>query len=530
MDVIDNASRSTSANGRAPDRLQERLAKAMAAKNAKHTQTERPDSLALSSGVPSRAASPATVATSPRQSLDVQTQLQSPTKAVADVESVDSQPVVKDAMVVGLEADKRMEDVPEIVVDGNKAEEDSMAVQESIVSEKRTSMEVEPTSQLSVDTGPPRTSLDSNGISARSSIELSRMAVREVPEPRNLEEYKAFVEQLRSENESFELQRREEIHDYVEKIDALQSKLQYLSKEAAETARIASGAAPSGSPEKKLAEKEEQVALLMEEGQKLSKKELMQITTIKKLRAKVAENNKDVTVAKSAQEKAERELLLVTEKMKRYEGVERKLAERQKQITQLQKDKDSLKEERDSRDHIINTLKKQLQEADLERKHAETQAANEALAIERKRVKDLEDDIANAKIEKNLANDRAQAQIKELREKIDKDNEKARMTELESKNELHMLESKLEVMRTRAEEASSGVTGDAQAKLLRQIETLQSQYAIASENWQGIEASLLARAANLEKERDEATKREADIRKKAREVVSCNRFIFEPIY
>ena len=36
----------------------------------------------------------------------------------------------------------------------------------------------------------------------------------------------------------------------------------------------------------------------------------------------------------------------------------------------------------------------------------------------------------------------------------------------------------------------------------------------------GIEASLIARATTLEKERDEATRREADIRKKAREVVS----------
>ena len=102
----------------------------------------------------------------------------------------------------------------------------------------------------------------------------------------------------------------------------------------------------------------------------------------------------------------------------------------------------------------------------------------------------------------------------------DKDVEKARMTELEMKSEQQMLESKLEVMRARAEEVSSGATGDAQAKLLRQIETLQTQYAVASENWQGIEASLIARATTLEKERDEATRREADIRKKAREVVS----------
>ena len=62
-----------------------------------------------------------------------------------------------------------------------------------------------------------------------------------------------------------------------------------------------------------------------------------------------------------------------------------------------------------------------------------------------------------------------------------------------------------------------------QAKLLRQIETLQNQYAIASENWQGIEGSLLARVGVLEKERDDVTKREVDVRRKARETVRMNK-------
>ena len=61
-----------------------------------------------------------------------------------------------------------------------------------------------------------------------------------------------------------------------------------------------------------------------------------------------------------------------------------------------------------------------------------------------------------------------------------------------------------------------------QVKLLRQIETLQNQYAVASENWQGIEGSLLGRVAALEKERDEMAKKEADIRRKARETVYTN--------
>lgn len=67
---------------------------------------------------------------------------------------------------------------------------------------------------------------------------------------------------------------------------------------------------------------------------------------------------------------------------------------------------------------------------------------------------------------------------------------------------------------------SSSASGDSQAKLLRQIETLQTQYAVASENWQGIEGTLTSRVAALEKERDEVAKRESDIRRKAREVNS----------
>lgn len=73
-------------------------------------------------------------------------------------------------------------------------------------------------------------------------------------------------------------------------------------------------------------------------------------------------------------------------------------------------------------------------------------------------------------------------------------------------------------MRSRAEEATSDVGGDSQAKLLRQIETLQTQYSLAAENWRSIESSLNSRVAAIEKERDEASKREADVRKKARDI------------
>lgn len=49
---------------------------------------------------------------------------------------------------------------------------------------------------------------------------------------------------------------------------------------------------------------------------------------------------------------------------------------------------------------------------------------------------------------------------------------------------------------------------------------MQTQYSLASDNWQGIETTLNSRVAALEKDRDETAKRESDIRRKARDVNS----------
>jgi DNA repair exonuclease SbcCD ATPase subunit len=364
----------------------------------------------------------------------------------------------------------------------------------------------------------PRESIESarpQHTETRSSIEVLDTEV-----PANVPgDNESLLKQLQSDFETSELQRQEEVHGYIERIDALQAKLQYLAKESAESAKKASNAAPAGSLEKKLADRDEQIALLMEEGQKLSKKELTHLTTIKKLRSKIQEDGKELAEAKKNQEQAEKDASFAADRLKRAEGSEKRVAEKQRLISQMQKDIESLRSQRDSRDLAIAGLKAQLEQAAAEEKEAEAKLANEALVTERKRVADLEEDVANLKIEKNLVLERAQTQMKELREKIEKDAERARITELEMKSEQQMLESKLEVMRARAEEVSTGATGDAQAKLLRQIETLQTQYAVTSENFQSIETSLIARAATLEKERDEATKREAEIRRKAREVV-----------
>lgn len=310
-----------------------------------------------------------------------------------------------------------------------------------------------------------------------------------------------------------------EIHGYIERIDALQAKLQYLAKESAESARKAAQEAGAGTLERKLAEKDEQIALLMEEGQKLSKTELKHMNAIKQMRAKTIEVQKEAKAKDSKYEKLEKEKAALTERLSRSESAEKQAKDLQKRLAQLQKDLDKSRLEASSRDELITSLKKQLSEAISQARADEVQKVQKLLDVEKRKANDLEEEVSSIKIEKELAEERARVQINELKETMERESERAKASEVELKGEVQLLESKLEVMRARTEEVSSGATGDAQAKLLRQIETLQTQYAVASENWQGIETTLTSRITALQKERDEALKRESDTRKKAREMV-----------
>ncbi|KAI9735017.1 MAG: hypothetical protein M1818_006594 [Claussenomyces sp. TS43310] len=319
-------------------------------------------------------------------------------------------------------------------------------------------------------------------------------------------------------------ERQEEIHGYIERIDALQAKLQYLSRESADSARKAATAASSGTLERKLAEKDEQIALLLNEGQKLSKTELKHITLIKKLRFKASEVEKQSMEAQKHLEWLEKDRAASQQRLRHTDAIERQLNERQKLMAQLQKDMQVTKAERDAKDSIITDLNAQLANAVSQAKANDVKAAQDLVEHEKQRTVELETDISALTVEKELAAGRFKVQLDELRAKGEREAERARVTELEMKAEQQMMESRLEALRTRAEEVSSGATGDAQAKMLRQIETLQLQYAVASENWQRIEASLTSRATTLERERNEALQREAEIRRKAREVV-CIRAI-----
>ncbi|KAH6854565.1 TATA element modulatory factor 1 TATA binding-domain-containing protein [Chaetomium sp. MPI-CAGE-AT-0009] len=480
-------SRATSST-RTNDRLQERLARAMAAKAAARNSVSTQGS--------------------PRQSLDA------PTRNSTD--STDrSSPTLKE-FVKEIDSPRGSQDL-------SRNSQDAGSTQT-----------VERGNSIDGGSGARESGGEANG--ARNSVDISpsitsspsAIPIIVPPDPEPQEGAKTVPDDAgdndQRENgdgaEDAQLQHQEEIHGYVERIDALEAKLQFLAKEATDSARKAALVAPAGSVEKKLAEKDQQIVQLMEEGKNLASTDHKHRALVKKLRMDMAKNEKELETARIAKAKSDREIEDLRTRVRRAQELEKAHDDLQRRFDQTQKEVSTLRPEIRSKDSTIAELRSRLQKAN-EQADAMTIKANEqAREQDKRRIADLEEEVAALKVEKALVADRGKAQVTELREKAERAGERARALELELKAEMQVMEGKLEAMRTRAEEASSGVAGDSQAKLLRQVETLQTQYSIASENWQGIETTLLARITGLEKERDEALQRESEMRRKAREAVS----------
>ncbi|CAM1507338.1 Fc.00g069790.m01.CDS01 [Cosmosporella sp. VM-42] len=491
-------SRSSSSN-RTNDRLQARLAKAMAAKNAQAAKT------AHSPGETKSVASP-------RSSID-QGSRTSTDRTSIDKEHTDnaSEATVKDAPKTA---------APMTVVDVAKPAtpepQDSSKKDEVETPEHPTAEEL--TAEPTPSDAPVSETATNDDAQPEPAIETSETEQPD-SEPASAAQRQAEISHITQELGNIKARQEDEIQEYVERIDSLQAKLQYLSKTATDAAKKAAAAAPAGSAERKLAEKDEKIAALLEEGRKLSNSEQKFRTTIRKLRTQLTDNEKQVDELKKDKDKAISESEALRSRMSSEE--KEKLQEEARKVNaNLQREIDALKKDNAAKDETIRRLGHEIKTNTEQAEISTSDALNKLRATEQGKQKVLEDTIANLRTEKDSLSDKTRLETLEWQEKLDRAVERGRTVETELKHELRTMESKLEAMRTAAEEASSGSGGEAQVKLLRQIETLQSQYASASDNWQGIEASLLAKVANLEKERDEAQRRESEMRKKARDSAS----------
>ncbi|EEQ30956.1 hypothetical protein McanMca71_003509 [Microsporum canis] len=471
-----NLSRNSS-SARTNDRLQERLARAMAKQAGAASVTSPPSS----TGVPSRTSTPLPTDGS-RTSID------------SSAGNIDK------------------------ATDETKSDSKPARTSLEVTAQGRQSNEIQSNELETPECKGAERDIDLLKANSSQQSQVPEISVAE-SRSNHLEDYETAMAKLQADHEASELRWQEELHSYIEKIDALQAKLKYLASEAVESARNSTASATPGTIEKKLSEKEEKIAVLMEEGQKWSKTELEHRATIKKLRQYISESTRTQVELKRRIEKAEKDLILANDRAKRAEAAEKRATASLNKQSSTEEDLESAVAERNILKATVSDLSYQLSRASARAEAAEKKAEEEVMRIESRQVSELKEELSSAKVEHELNEENLRREIQDLTESLSREKERSRAQEVELRGEQSVLESKMESLRARAEEASSSVTGDAQAKLLRQVETLQTQYAVASDNWHGIETSLLSRLASVEKERDDIAKREGDMRRKVRESV-----------
>lgn len=236
---------------------------------------------------------------------------------------------------------------------------------------------------------------------------------------------------------------QEELHAHLERIDALQAKLAYLASQTSAAAREAASSAPSGSTEKKLAEQEEKIAQLLEEGQKLSKTEMKHMTAIKKMRQRMQEEEKDKAELKRRLHKTEQEWTDQRDRLRILEERDKAAQERLKILPKLEQEVESLKREKETSDREALELRKQLVESERRAEDAERRAQTDKLEDQMRVVAELNDELSNARIEKRLVEDRGKAEVKKVQEESARQAEKARQLELELRNDVQVSLSRI---------------------------------------------------------------------------------------
>ena len=311
------------------------------------------------------------------------------------------------------------------------------------------------------------------------------------------------------------------INWYVEEIESLRAKLQFLTQQVISMTREKANQADNGSLHRELAEKDGKIALLLEEGSKLSQNEMKLMNIIKSLRSKSTEDHKQMANVKQIKEQMDKSIKNLQERLRIVEAAGKDDLKQSATLEKMEKDLENARNDAQAKAKEVSELQEQLTRNAVEGQKAEV--IRKVLEAEKNTNRDLQEEVSNAKIERSLLEDRQKAQIRALESKFDREAQNSKSTELDLRREIQILESRLETYKARAEENSTDAKADVQAKLVRQIETLQNSYSVASENWRGIESSLMARIAAFEKDQVEAQKKEAELRRKLREATSKNK-------
>lgn len=268
-----------------------------------------------------------------------------------------------------------------------------------------------------------------------------------------------------------------------------------------------------------LKEKDEQIRGLMEEGEKLSKQQLHNSNTIKKLRAKDKENENTIVKLHKKVKELEEELQHLKQVLDGKEEVEKQhrenikklnsLVERQeKDLGRLQMDMDELEEKNRSVQAALDSAYKEL--TDLHKANAakDSEAQEAALSREMKAKEELSAALEKAQEEARQQQETLAIQVGDLRLALQRAEQTAARKEDYLRHEISELQQRLQEAENRNQELSQNVSSTTRP-LLRQIENLQATLGSQTSSWEKLEKNLSDRlgesqtllAAAVERER-----------------------------
>lgn len=229
----------------------------------------------------------------------------------------------------------------------------------------------------------------------------------------------------------------EEIHTQLEKIDRLHASIAYLSSQLYKNASAAAGQAKDG-PESKETDKDMKIAQLLQEGGKLSKTEEKLRTDTKYLRTRLQEEKKINAETNKRLEKAENDIRDLRIAMQSSEAREKSANDKVNSLSSTERELATVRSEKADALSEAKRLRAQLDEADRRLDDADKQAHSSKLEEQMRVIAELNDELSNSRIEKRLVEDRVKTEMKMIKEEHNQRLEQVKIAEIEQKAEIHV--------------------------------------------------------------------------------------------
>ncbi|KGK39957.1 hypothetical protein JL09_g975 [Pichia kudriavzevii] len=237
---------------------------------------------------------------------------------------------------------------------------------------------------------------------------------------------------------------------------------------------------------KKLKEKEDQIHDLLDEGAKLSKKELALNQTIKRLKSRETELESDLSRLESTIEELNAKIDGMEKSLDMCDVNERQLAEERLRVESLQAKYEAILKANDG-------LTDELKEIKFSNLDGKLKNIQKELDEERQENEQLNEDYKKL----NLLHQELKKENEETISNLQKELKSQRAINIEREAEIKRLEEKVEELRYHTETTISNKSSDSS------IELLQTQYDQAQENWKLIESTYLRNISKLETRIDE---------------------------